>query len=298
MKTFHPIADTFPLMLGAEYEALKRDIAENGLLEKICLHKDGSIIDGRNRYRACVDVGVEPEFTTWDGDDSELLDYVLSVNLHRRHLTASQRAVMALEVEAKLAELARENQSLAGKMYGRGRDSLSESQNSVKPIKAAEQAAAMFGTNKVYVAKAKKLAAEAPDLLDEVRKGHIGINQATRQMRNKKRDVDDTIFTSTEVADAYNALCSDGIVNVVYLITDGEFYKVGFSSTLLHERVVSLQTGNARKLSVVGVWKGTLKDEDKLHEMLAHLRLEGEWFDLDVIDVLAIQDYFENMEVK
>ena len=102
-KTFHPFTAVTPLLQGVEYEALKRSIAKHGLLKKICLHKDGSIIDGRNRYRACIDVGVEPQFCTWDGDDSGLLGYILSMNLYRTHLTQSQRAVVALDVEAALS---------------------------------------------------------------------------------------------------------------------------------------------------------------------------------------------------
>lgn len=89
--TFHPIAELFPLMVGAEFDALKNDIAANGLREAIWLHPDDwSIIDGRNRYRACVELGIEPEYRTWDGEGS-LEALVDSLNLHRRHLTKEQR---------------------------------------------------------------------------------------------------------------------------------------------------------------------------------------------------------------
>ena len=53
----------------------------------------GSILDGRNRYAACRLAGVEPEFTTYDGDDPE--GYALAVNAQRRDLTKSQRAMVA-----------------------------------------------------------------------------------------------------------------------------------------------------------------------------------------------------------
>ena len=99
-RQFHPIAELFPLMAGAEFDALKNDIAENGLREKIWLHPDGTIIDGRNRYNACTELGIEPEYRTWDGQES-LVTFVVSLNLHRRHLTESQRAMVA----ARLAQL-------------------------------------------------------------------------------------------------------------------------------------------------------------------------------------------------
>ena len=66
----HPVADIFPMMSGDEYSGLITDIQENGLLEPIWLHSDGRIIDGRNRYRACLEGGVEPEFRTYDGPRS------------------------------------------------------------------------------------------------------------------------------------------------------------------------------------------------------------------------------------
>jgi len=87
-------------MQGDEYEALKADIAENGLRELIWLHPDGRILDGRNRYCACRDTETEPHFRTWDGKGS-LVNFVVSMNLHRRHLTSGQRAMIA----AKLANM-------------------------------------------------------------------------------------------------------------------------------------------------------------------------------------------------
>ena len=58
---------------------------------------DGRILDGRNRYMVCRDLDVEPRFTRWDGRGSAVA-FVVSLNIHRRHLTASQRAAIALDV--------------------------------------------------------------------------------------------------------------------------------------------------------------------------------------------------------
>jgi hypothetical protein len=58
------------------------------------------ILDGRNRYAACRRAGVEPVTKPWDGR-GEPYEFVASLNLHRRHLDTSQRAMIAI----RMAEL-------------------------------------------------------------------------------------------------------------------------------------------------------------------------------------------------
>ena len=95
---FHPLADIFPLIGGAEFESLAADILANGVLEPIVIY-EGQILDGRNRYRAAMSVGVDCPKEEYTGTDPA--GYVVSLNIHRRHLTESQRAMSA----AKLANM-------------------------------------------------------------------------------------------------------------------------------------------------------------------------------------------------
>jgi len=106
---YHPVSNIFPLMQDAEFLDLKQDISEHGQLEPIWLHHDGSIIDGRNRYRACIDLGIEPKYRTWEGEGS-LTAFVVGLNLHRRHLTSGQCAAIAVEMLPMLEAEARERQ--------------------------------------------------------------------------------------------------------------------------------------------------------------------------------------------
>jgi hypothetical protein len=97
---FHPLADLFPMMSDEEIDALGEDMLANGQRESIALF-DEKILDGRNRYLACMRKGIEPRFINQRPADP--VAFVASANLHRRHLDESQRAMIA----AKLANMKR-----------------------------------------------------------------------------------------------------------------------------------------------------------------------------------------------
>lgn len=92
---FHPLANIFPLIEGVAFRDLVEDLRVHGLREPIFLY-EGQILDGRNRYRACRAAQVPARFRTYSGRDA--LAFVISANLHRRHLDASQRALIAAEI--------------------------------------------------------------------------------------------------------------------------------------------------------------------------------------------------------
>lgn len=91
---FHPYAEIFPLIEGADFDALVADIKEHGLREKISLY-GGKILDGRNRFLACQKAKVKPQYRQFKGNDKKALALVQSANEHRRHMTTSQRAMAA-----------------------------------------------------------------------------------------------------------------------------------------------------------------------------------------------------------
>jgi len=92
---FHELCRIFPRCTDEELQLLVSDIRENGLQTPITLY-EGKILDGRNRYLACQMLHKEPEYVEFDGDAP--LPFVVSRNLCRRHLTESQRAMVAAAI--------------------------------------------------------------------------------------------------------------------------------------------------------------------------------------------------------
>ena len=167
----HPVTELFPLMAGKDYEKLVADIREHGLREPIWLHPDGGIVDGRNRARACKDIGIEPSTRVWNGE-GPLTAFVVSLNLHRRHLTSSQRAAAAAEAVPMLKAEAKERQGQRTDLRTDLPQKIGESQHSGE---AAERAAKMFDTNREYVRVAVKLKDEAPDVFAAVKSGVLNV---------------------------------------------------------------------------------------------------------------------------
>jgi len=92
---FHELCCIFPRCTDEELQLLVSDIRENGLQTPITLY-EGKILDGRNRYLACQMLNREPEYVEFEG--TAPLPFVVSRNLCRRHLSESQRAMVAAAI--------------------------------------------------------------------------------------------------------------------------------------------------------------------------------------------------------
>jgi len=95
---WHEYANLFPLLEGEAFWSLVEDVRANGVREPIVMY-EGRVLDGRNRYLAAREAKVPYPVVQYDGDDA--LAFVVSLNLKRRHLNESQRAMAA----AKIAQL-------------------------------------------------------------------------------------------------------------------------------------------------------------------------------------------------
>ena len=100
-----------------ESESLKQSIKKaNRLNVPIIVNQDGIILDGHHRYKACQDLGIEPETIVREfSDKSEEQLFVIDCNLTRRQLNNFQRAELALKSKSILTDIAKKNMSLGGK---------------------------------------------------------------------------------------------------------------------------------------------------------------------------------------
>lgn len=177
----HPVTSLFPSMADAEFQALVADIKQHGQREPIWVYR-GEIIDGAHRSRACEVLRIPVRSQEWDGKGS-LVAFAISQNLKRRHLTQSQKAMIATDALPMFEAEAKERQRASGHRGGVVPARLPE------PLKgeAREQAAAAVGVSPRYVQDAKRIANQRPDLAQEVRAGTKTLPQAIAQVEPAAR---------------------------------------------------------------------------------------------------------------
>jgi phage N-6-adenine-methyltransferase len=161
MLESHKYAELFPLIQNADFEEFKIDIAENGLREPIWLY-EGKILDGRNRYRACLETNTELKTREYEGHDP--IGFVLSLNLKRRHLDTAQRAMVA----SRLATLDRGNPNFG-------------SANTAIAAIAQPEAAKLLNVSEDSIQRARKVLDQGThDLIQKVDSGELAVSTAAK----------------------------------------------------------------------------------------------------------------------
>lgn len=162
----HPLCEIFPRLSSAELDDLAGDIKLHGLRQPITL-LGGMILDGGNRYAACNQAGIEPRFVEYDGGNPAA--FVLSMNLHRRHLPVGQyAAIVSLTQNWEKAQTVGKPKS--GNVTGLAR---------------VEDRAAQSGASDKTQRMADKVAKADPVLAKAVAHGEVTLPQAVRQVEQK-----------------------------------------------------------------------------------------------------------------
>lgn len=185
----HPAAELIPVMTQGELAELTKDVGDNGQKEPIDL-LDGKILDGRHRYEACMRLGITPKTRAWSGSDP--IDYVISKNLHRRHLNESQRAMIIVKagLMRDLETKALERKKAAGgdkRLAPRGAKRSPEPER--KPTmngKAAKAAGVVVGVGTRSIERSKMIMAKRPELEPKISAGEMTVKQAEKQIRKEE----------------------------------------------------------------------------------------------------------------
>jgi len=176
----HPAAEIFPMLSDEELDSLAVDIKTHGLRHPLVMH-DRELLDGRNRLAACKIAGVAPSFVEYEGDSP--VSFVISVNIKRRQLDASQRACVAVEIEPMFAVEAEKRLHLS---KGRGVKGVANLRQ-VNQAKASDQAADVVSVSPRMVQYAKEIKAKNPEAFERVKSGEVTVNEVQQEIKREKR---------------------------------------------------------------------------------------------------------------
>lgn len=204
MLEIHDAANIFPMMTDAELQALADDILAQGQLEPVQLYQ-GKVIDGRNRLRACELAGVHPRTVDVTKEVDSPAAYVLSLNLHRRHLNESQRAMVGARAKHLFAEEARARMAEGGRKGAPGKGS-ANLRGLSGDHKAAHDAAALVSVGARSVENAAKVLREAaPEVVRAVERGELAVSAAAK-IANKAPEAQAEIVRRLQAGEAKNAI--------------------------------------------------------------------------------------------
>jgi len=205
-------------MEGDDLAALAENIRQYGLQTPITLY-EGKILDGRNRYRACQLAAVEPRTQLFPADRDPLA-FVLSVNLHRRHLTTSQRALLAARIATLPQGGANKKQTLnsgfafsiaqAAEKLGVGMDIVQKAKTVLQdPVQTR---AVESGERSVHAAASAIKAAQAPKAAQVSAKvprdaTNFEVPEALRPLWDRKSEVDAVLVHLSRASGALQAAC-------------------------------------------------------------------------------------------
>lgn len=209
-SVFHPACLKLPRMASHEYEALKASLAKGWDNNKEpILRCGGLILDGRHRYLACEELGIEPVFMDWIGGNP--FRFVWQQHDARRHWRSDEQRQLCFndcEESAKEWEVEHQrileeaNKARSEKAKGNQNASKTEEENSAgtnsartvsRPSgKGRKKKAEAAGTNRgavQRVAKLEKLAKELGmlEIVQQVRQGERSAHNALKLLEEEKR---------------------------------------------------------------------------------------------------------------
>jgi ParB-like chromosome segregation protein Spo0J len=179
-----------PKMSDEEFAELKTSIQEEGQHYAIVVNEDLEVLDGHHRFKACTELGIEPDFEVRKFEDKIVeKKFVIEANLRRRHLNNFQLvelAVPLLEIEKALAK-----KRQAIKKANNQDEQLGLSSDDTLPTlkaKATEIVAKKAGVSTRTFERGKKILEEAPEEdLQKLREGKTSISKVYQEIVSSDR---------------------------------------------------------------------------------------------------------------
>jgi N6-adenosine-specific RNA methylase IME4/ParB-like chromosome segregation protein Spo0J len=168
--SIHPYAAALPVMSEDDLAALTASIQRNGMHEPIRLYNK-QILDGRHRYQACLDLGITPKILPWEGEDEAALAYVMAMNVNRRALSVSQRAILA----ARAAPLEK------------GQNKGPMAKKTDQKILTQDEAAQLFGVSPDSIQRARYVLRHGDqELIARIERDELSVNAAKEEILAEK----------------------------------------------------------------------------------------------------------------
>lgn len=174
---FHPLANCWPLMDDEDLDKLAGSIRANGQLFPIVLDSEHLILDGRNRYLACLRVGVPVMYDVWRGND--VLDRIKHANADR---SQHSKSVIAASV-ALMGEVIEAQRKAAKERQGARNDIPELIPECSQPADARDKLGEQFGVSGKYVSDAIAIKEASPELFEQVHKGDKSLTAAIKELR-------------------------------------------------------------------------------------------------------------------
>ncbi len=202
IKISQEYSQLVPKISVAEFKRIKSSIKTNGLYVPLILNQDGILLDGYTRLKACKELGIKPRTMIREFKDAlEEQKFIIEINLKRRHLILFQIIELGHKLEEIESKNAQKRQSVAGKIYGRGKNGRQEVDNSLASRdaklfleeeakgKTAAKIAEKIGVSQTTYERGKKIIEEGTDeQKDALRSGKDEISPVYNDIvrRNKK----------------------------------------------------------------------------------------------------------------
>jgi N6-adenosine-specific RNA methylase IME4 len=178
----HPQASLVPAMSTVTFAAFKAVIAEHGMLVPLDVTKRGVVLDGIERLRAATELGLNKVPVRIVAPKNQL-EYRAICAIHRRDLSASQRAMIVVE----LAEFL----DARGEGKQRQLQNLRQSTEvAVLPPRGRTRTlgAEMSGACERYIQDAITVWDSDRELAAKVKEGKLAVDAAARKIRRAQRD--------------------------------------------------------------------------------------------------------------